>query len=320
VTVRPRAGANSDLAARGQRLSASAPAKINFGLRLVGLRPDGYHEIESIFLPLDLGDDLRLDISRDTEPRVTLALEREAGTPEDGVPADDRNLAARAARGFVESARLPVSVDIRLVKRIPAAAGLGGGSSDAGAVLRTLAAAFPDALRPDAVARLARSLGADVPFFLDPRPALVEGVGERVEPLERWPALALALVNPGVPLPTAEVYRAADALLPTLTPPDPASTLRARLEAVGSVASGRPDALATLLVNDLEPAAVRLCPPVARLRERLRKLGALAVGMSGSGPTVFGVFPGVREARAALERAGFEAPVWARVALAAEAG
>ena len=82
----------------------------------------------------------------------------------------------------------------------------------------------------------------------------------------------------------------------------------------------RPGDLAALLANDLEPAALRLCPPVARLRERLRRAGAAAVGMSGSGPTVFGVFPGLRQARAALERAAFEAPVWARVAVAAKAG
>jgi 4-diphosphocytidyl-2-C-methyl-D-erythritol kinase len=312
--------ANSDLAPGVQRLSAAAPAKINFGLRLVGLRPDGYHEIESLFLPLDLADDLRLDLCRDAEPRVTLAVEHEAGTPGADVPGGDRNLAAQAARAFVESAGLAAAVDIRLAKRIPAAAGLGGGSSDAGAVLRTLAAAFPGALHPGAVGRLARRLGADVPFFLDPRPALVTGIGERVEPLTRWPALALLLVNPGVPLPTAEVYRAADVLLPALTPPGAPSTLRARLEGVGRVAPGRPDVLAPLLENDLEPAAVRLCPPVARLRERLRKVGALAVGMSGSGPTVFGVFPNLRQARTALESAAFEAPVWARVALAAEAG
>jgi 4-diphosphocytidyl-2-C-methyl-D-erythritol kinase len=312
--------ADSDLAPGAERLRATAPAKINFGLRLVGRRPDGYHELESIFLPLDLADDLHLELYRDAEARVTLTVEREAGMPGAVIPTDDRNLAARAARAFLESARLAAAVDIRLAKRIPAAAGLGGGSSDAGAVLRTLAAAFPDALGPDAVARLALRLGADVPFLLDPRPALVTGVGERVEPLTRWPALALVLASPGVPLPTTEVYRAADVLLPKLTPPDAPSTLRARLEIFGSVASDRPDALAPLLENALEPAAVRLCPPVARLRERLRKVGALAVGMSGSGPTVFGVFPGVREARVALERAAFEAPLWARVALAAEAG
>jgi 4-diphosphocytidyl-2-C-methyl-D-erythritol kinase len=312
--------ADPDLAPGASRLWSAAPAKINFGLRLVGLRPDGYHEIESIFLPLDLADDVHLDLCRGAETRVTLAIEREAGTPGADVPCGDRNLAARAARAFVERARLAAAVDIRLVKRIPAAAGLGGGSSDAGAVLRTLAEAVPGALRPDAVAQLARRLGADVPFFLDPRPSFVTGVGERVEPLARWPALALLLVNPGVPLPTAEVYRAADALLPALTLPGDAPTLRARLEGIGGVSPDRPDALAPLLENDLEPAAVRLCPPVVRLRDRLRTLGALAVGMSGSGPTLFGVFASARQARRALECAAFEAPVWARVALAAEAG
>ena len=312
--------AESDLAAGAGPLRVAPPAKINFGLRLVGRRPDGYHELESVFLPLDLADDLCLDLLPDAPPRVHLAVEHDAGTPGEAVPGDDRNLAAQAARGFLAGAGLAIGVAIRLTKRIPAAAGLGGGSSDAGAVLRALAGAFPGALSADALARLALRLGADVPFFLDPRPALVTGIGERVEPLGRWPALALALVNPGVPLATAEVYRAADALLPALTPPDSASTLRARLDIAGSVAPDRPDALAPLLQNDLEPAAVRLCPPVARLRERLREAGARAVGMSGSGPTVFGVFPGVAEARTALERMRLEPPVWARVAVAGKAG
>jgi len=312
--------AESDLAAGAGRLRAAPPAKINFGLRLVGRRPDGYHELESIFLPLDLADDLCLDLLPDSQPRVDLAVECAAGTPGEAVPSDDRNLAVQAARAFLASAGIAVAVAIRLTKRVPAAAGLGGGSSDAGAVLRTLADAFPGALAPDRLAQLALRLGADVPFFLDPRPALVTGIGERVEPLRQWPALALVLVNPGIPLATAEVYRAADALSPALTPPGSASTLRARLDITGSVAPNRPDALASLLQNDLEPAAVRLCPPVARLRERLREAGAQAVGMSGSGPTMFGVFPGASEARAALERMRFEPPVWARVAVAAKAG
>jgi len=311
--------ADSDPAPGAQRLRAAPPAKINFGLRLVGRRPDGYHELESIFLPLDLADELRLDLIPAARPRVTLAVERAAGTPGATVPTDDRNLAARAAQAFLERARLAVAVEIQLVKRIPAAAGLGGGSSDAGAVLRALARNFPDAIRPDALVQLALRLGADVPFFLDPRPALVSGVGERVEPLERWPARALALVHPGVPLATAEVYRAADALRPELTPPDAPSALRALLEIAGSEASNRPDVLASLVENDLEPAAVRLCPPVARLREQLRGAGALVVGMSGSGPTMFGVFPGASEARAAVERMALEPPVWARVAIAGPA-
>jgi 4-diphosphocytidyl-2-C-methyl-D-erythritol kinase len=105
-----------------------------------------------------------------------------------------------------------------------------------------------------------------------------------------------------------------------LTSPSTASTLRARLDVVGAAGTDRADALASLLRNDLEPAAVRLCPPVARLRERLRELGATAVGLSGSGPTVYGVFRDAAAARKALERMAPEPPVWARVAITAKAG
>jgi 4-diphosphocytidyl-2-C-methyl-D-erythritol kinase len=314
--------AEPDSAPGSRHLRTAAPAKVNFGLRVVGRRPDGYHELESIFLPLDLADELQLVLHPGSEPRVGLCLEPDAGTAQAAVPGGDRNLAARAARAFLERAGLEVATTIRLIKRIPVAAGLGGGSSDAGAVLRSLAGAFPDALRPEALAQLALGLGADVPFFLDPRPALVTGVGERVQLLADWPELALALINPGVPLSTAEVYRAYDALRPASTPPGADPSLRAQLEGldVAGAASNRPDALEPLLANDLEPAAVRLCPPVARLRDELRGAGALAVGMSGSGPTVFGVFPGAREARAALAAIAPAAPSWTRVALAAKAG
>jgi 4-diphosphocytidyl-2-C-methyl-D-erythritol kinase len=307
---------------RARRLRAAAPAKINFGLRVVGRRSDGYHELESIFLPLDLADELQLEILPDAGPRVRLTVEPEAGNSQPAVPSDDRNLAVRAARAFLERAGLTLAVEVRLTKRIPVAAGLGGGSSDAGAVLRSLAGAFPDALRPDVLAQLALGLGADVPFFLDPCPALVTGIGERVQPLAPWPELALALINPGVPLSTAEVYRACDALRPASTPPEVASTLRAHLEGldVAAAASNRPGALDPLLKNDLEPAARRLCPPVGRLRDELQGAGALAVGMSGSGPTVFGVFPSAGEARVALEGIAPAAPSWSRVALAAKAG
>jgi 4-diphosphocytidyl-2-C-methyl-D-erythritol kinase len=206
-----------------------------------------------------------------------------------------------------------------LAKRIPVAAGLGGGSSDAGAVRRSLADLFPGALESTALAELARDLGADVPFFLDPRPALVRGIGERIEPLSGLPALSLLLANPGMPLSTTEVYRAFDALgaRPSARA-DGGGEARLR-PLLGGGRGAAPDpaffrALDRLLENDLEPAAVRLCPPVARLRERLRGAGAPAIGLSGSGPTVFGAFEDPAAARAALERAAFEPPIWARVA------
>jgi 4-diphosphocytidyl-2-C-methyl-D-erythritol kinase len=214
----------------------------------------------------------------------------------------------RAGERFLEAAGLRRALRIRLAKRIPAAAGLGGGSSDAGAVLHALAGFFPGVLDRAALLRLAVSLGADVPFFLDPRPMLVSGIGERCEPLPGpWPGRVLVLANPRVRLPTAQVYQAFDAL----TPAGAAPGLRPLLEAVrGAPADGR--ALAALLENDLEPAAVRLCPAIAKLREVLREAGALAVGMSGSGPTVFGIFGSEPEAASVLGR--LRAAVWARVA------
>jgi 4-diphosphocytidyl-2-C-methyl-D-erythritol kinase len=312
--------ADADLARGPRRFRAVAPAKINFGLRIVGRRADGYHELESLFLPLDLADDLCLELASGTAPEVTLEVEPAAEVATDSVPVDDTNLAVRAARAFLAETGTSAVVAIRLSKRIPAAAGLGGGSSDGGTVLRMLDRAHPGAVRPGRLRELARELGADVPYFLDPRPAWVTGIGERIEPLRDWPALSMVLANPGVPLSTAEVFRAADALGPAPRRSAEPLTLAERIGLVRSAGVDWPGAMAPLLTNDLEAAALRLCPPVARLRERLSRLGAAAVGMSGSGPTLFGLFPGVGAAREALARADFEAPIWARVAVTAKAG
>lgn len=288
-----------------------APAKINLGLRIRGRRGDGYHELESVFLPLDLADEVRVEAC--AGEGVSLALEGDAA----GVPRGDANLALRAACAFAEAADLGEALAVRLTKRIPAAAGLGGGSSDAAAVLRALAALRPGRVAPERLRALALGLGADVPFFLDPRPAWVRGIGERIEPVAGLPPLPLLLVNPGLPLPTAEVYRAFDALAPALTPEDPTPRMRALQalrESGGDVRRVAREALADLVWNDLEPAATRLCPPVARLRARLDELGALAVGLSGSGPTLYGVFPDRGAADRAAGAAGLPAGAWVRVA------
>ncbi len=194
---------------------------------------------------------------------------------------------------------------------------MGGGSSDAGAVLRALADAcgVPKA----SLAELALGLGADVPYFLDPRPALVSGIGERIERVEGLPRFWLLLVNPGISLATADVFRAFDQAPASLTPARPGSTMRA-LSGLRGDPSALSSALDELLVNDLEQTAVRLCPEISRLRERLRDLGAEATGMSGSGATVFGLFPSTAAAREALKRAAFTPPAWARTAEIAGTG
>ena len=282
----------------------AAPAKVNFGLRIVERRADGFHELESVFLPLDFADEVELETDGPAEPRVDFFL---AGAAQ-GTPADASNLAARAAEAFLAESGLRRAVRIRLAKRIPTQAGLGGGSSDAGAVLRGLSERFPEALGSDALGALALGLGADVPFFLDPRPALVSGMGERREPLTGWPAWTLLLANPGTPLSTGRVFDAFDAQGAPPASTATAASLRSLVEA--AAASSR--ALEPLLRNDLEAAAASLCPQIGRLRERLLESGALAVGLSGSGATLFGVFSGEREAARAQQ--AISGPGWARVA------
>lgn len=300
MTAGPAADRTPDVAT----LELSAPAKVNLGLRVLGRREDGYHLLESLFVPLALADRVTLELrSRPVDaPAVGLRL---AGPWSHGVPCDSGNLAVRAAEGFLAQARRPdLALRIALDKHIPAQAGLGGGSSDAGAVLRGLATLLPGALGPAALAALAVSLGADVPFFLAPRPARVTGIGERIEPLAGVPVLHLLLVRPRAGLATAEVYAAHDALRGALTAREAGPSLRPPSGALDGAALAR--CLEGLLANDLEAAARRLCPLLARLRRRILELGALAVGMSGSGPTLFGVFPDEAGAREACRAARSE--------------
>jgi 4-diphosphocytidyl-2-C-methyl-D-erythritol kinase len=301
-------------------MTIEAPAKINFGLRIMGRRSDGYHLLESLFVPLELADELSLSVVRGPVPgdgpRIEVELVDGDAVPGcDSLPRDDRNLAVRAAHAFLRAAGSAVedvaAIRIVLRKCIPAAAGLGGGSSDAAAVLRGLAEQLPEGPTGSELARTALDIGADVPFFLDPRPALVRGIGEQIEPFEGLPKLTVVLANPGISLSTAAVYRLFDALSGAapagLTAADPGPTMRA-LSGLG----GDPNALARLpgFSNDLEAAAIRLCPPIARLRDGLRDAGALWAGMSGSGATVYGVFGTEAEAIAAQEGAARSRNTW----------
>jgi 4-diphosphocytidyl-2-C-methyl-D-erythritol kinase len=308
VTI-PQIGDRSE-----QRLQAAAPAKVNLGLRIVGRRADGYHELESVFLPLDLADDVVVECRAARRGRVEISVETAPDRPAGEVPGDSRNLAARAAQGFLDRTGLGLEVKIRLTKRIPVAAGLGGGSSDAGTVLRLLAAAHPGVLDAGSLAGLALNLGADVPYFLDPIPAWIAGVGEIIDPLPICPELNLLLVNPGVPLSTADVYRATDLLHTAASPESPeAGSLRERMERVmRDLSCG----FGSVVGNDLEAAAIRLCPPIAHLRRRLLAVGASAVGLSGSGPTIYGVFASAAAARGGLAGLAPDPSVWARIAVA----
>jgi 4-diphosphocytidyl-2-C-methyl-D-erythritol kinase len=281
-----------------RRARVRAPAKLNLGLRVVGRRADGYHELESVFVPLELADDLALELGG---AGVRLAVDGEESV---GVPTDARNLAWRAAERFLFQAGVSEGVALHLTKRVPSPAGLGGGSSDAGAVLAALSRLLPGRASANEVAQLALGLGADVPFFLDPTPALVAGIGERIAALGGVPAFDVLLAHPGVGLATRDVYAAHDAAA-SLTPPRAAPTLRDLLalrEGPGTAPWHSDEALRALVGNDLEAAATRLQPRVAELREGLTATGARAVGMSGSGPTLYAIYPDRGSAAAARER------------------
>ncbi|MEZ4333908.1 MAG: 4-(cytidine 5'-diphospho)-2-C-methyl-D-erythritol kinase [Myxococcota bacterium] len=297
------------------RVELRAPAKINLGLALVGLRADGYHLLESVFAPIALYDELVLEVGSATPPGHGGAAGDEGeivlvcGPPLDPglpvavgqVPDGPDNLAWRAARLFRDRAGIRAPIRIALRKGIPAGAGLGGGSSDAAAVLEGMRRLTGASVVDAELARWALDLGADVPFFLARGPAFVAGIGERIAPLPGLPSLPIVLVNPGKTLATADVYREADRLGAALTKERAGSTMRALSGLTQNVRDVVP-ALRDLLINDLEPAARRLCPAVAQVADRLDRAGAVAVSLTGSGATVFGVFASQSEAERAAAR------------------
>ena len=273
-----------------RRLALSAAAKINLALEVLGKRPDGYHEIATVMQAVDLSDRLVLE---DAE-----VLELRASTPD--VPTDGTNLALRAARVLREAAGVERGVRIMLDKRIPVAAGLGGGSTDAAAALIGLNRLWGLRWPAGRLAELAVTLGMDVPFFLRGGAGLGTGRGERLEPLVGG-ALALALVSPRVGASTAEIYGG-------VTPEMYSDGSRAR-QMVAALRSRRPATVARSLYNGLERVAAARHPQVHLIQAALLAAGALGAAMSGSGLTVFGVARSLdhaRQLRARVSRASWE--------------
>lgn len=266
----------------------SAAAKVNLVLEVLGRRADGYHEIATVMQTVDLSDRL---ILQDAE-----TLECRADAP--GVPTGDANLATRAARALAEAAGVSRGVRITLRKRIPVAAGLGGGSADAAAALLGLNRLWGLRWPVARLAEVAVTLGMDVPFFLRGGTALATGRGEKVEAVPGM-GLALVLVNPRVASSTAEVYG-------RVTPEMYTDGTRAR-GALAALRSRRPARVAASLYNGLEAAAGQ--PEIARMKAALLAAGALGVALSGSGPTVFGVarsFDHARQIRARVARRSWD--------------
>lgn len=257
-----------------------APAKLNIRLKVMGKRSDGYHELVSLMVPISLFDYLELE----RLPRKGIALSCQ-GIP---VPNDEKNLACRAAQAFFERTGLDGGVFIRLTKNIPIAAGLGGGSSDAASTLKCLNEMWSSPLEPQDLRGLAAGLGADVPFFLTGRPAIARGIGELLEPIENWPRFWYVIVTPAIRVSTSWVY---DNLKLELTK-DEYDFIVTSLKK-GSIQVGY------ILENDLESVTVTHFPVINSIKKSLLEAGAMGALMSGSGPSVFGIFRSRSEALSA---------------------
>jgi 4-diphosphocytidyl-2-C-methyl-D-erythritol kinase len=284
-----------------------APAKLNLTLAVVGLRDDGYHALHSVMVPLSLGDALTMSPTPPESPRDTLRITGLA------MPSAPDNLVLRAiavARGAVKSTwpgapATPPRLAVRLAKNIPVAAGLGGGSSDAAAAIDGALAAWGASLNHGRRAELAASLGSDVPFFLVGGAALVSGRGELVEPLPdiQGGPPAVLLVTPRLPVSTDAVFEAC-AGGARHTKPGRALDISERLAAqikAGLATSALLERSGELaLANDLMPAAISIVPGMQGFVTALEKLIGRPVCQSGSGPTLWSLYPSLAEARKAV--------------------
>ena len=270
-----------------------APAKINLDLHVTGRRADGYHELDSLTAFAAFGDHVVLH----EHDRLELEL---CGPFAGALAAEPDNLVLRAARRLAAIAGCPATVRITLEKRLPVAAGLGGGSADAAAVLRGLNRLWRLGMVPADLAALAAGLGADVPVCLAGRTARMQGVGEQVEPWDGLPPLAVLLVNPNLPLATAAVFGALEAIGEPAgrawPPPREPETFLAWLRASA---------------NHLEAPAGRLLPQVQGVLALLAaQEGCALARMSGSGATCFGLFTTAAGRDAAAAAIGRARPGW----------
>jgi 4-diphosphocytidyl-2-C-methyl-D-erythritol kinase len=276
-------------------LKILAPAKVNLTLEILGKRADGFHEIRTLIQPIGLFDTIWL------EKNVKGLEIRCPGHPE---LENENNLALRAAALLEKELSRPLTFSIRLRKRIPIGGGLGGGSSNAAAVLSGLNHLLGDPVRPEQLRILAARLGSDIPFFLNKKTALATGRGERIEPWPSFPSWWYVLINPGFPISTAWAY--GQVKFPLTENKKTINILR--LKKTGEISDQN------RLKNDLEPFVLPYFPLLGKIKEALSDSGCLQALMTGSGSTVFGIWTDKHQAVRAfkqLKQAG-----WGKVFIA----
>ena len=285
-----------------------SPAKINLYLRILGKRPDGYHELETLMLPLDFGDEITFRSAKS-------GLRLECDNP--SLPTDTSNLALRAAKLLLEHCSSERGAKIALTKRTPLAAGLGGGSSNAATVLLGLRDLWGLHVDDATLHQLAAGLGSDVNFFLARGAALCHGRGEQIQPVPCNLSASVLLVNPGFGISTKWAYEhwAKAAARTASSPPEVGRLLRA-------LAEDDLPAVSRCLFNSLEAPSIRKFPVLELIKESMRDGGASGAMMSGSGATVFGLFADVEAAETSARnvREQFGPSMWTKVTRFASAG
>lgn len=283
-------------------ITLKAPAKINLTLGVLGKRADGYHELQSVMQSVSLYDTLTL---RKTEgDMVKLTVWNEAGkrlSEADGMPLDKRNLTVKAALRLSEYVGKPLGCEIELVKAIPAAAGMAGGSSDAAAVLYGLNKLYDLNLSTETLCAIGAKIGADVPFCIVGGTCLCEGIGERITKIPETPDLNLLFIKPNVDVPTKEIFTKFDegANLHTTDTAALLKTLRENTDLTY---------LCGTIGNDLEAVTIPMHPVIDEIKAYCVENGAKAALMSGSGPTVYAIFETAEKAEIAREKAALQFP------------
>jgi 4-diphosphocytidyl-2-C-methyl-D-erythritol kinase len=265
-------------------ISGRAFAKVNLGLRILDRRPDGFHELRTVFQTISLADRIKLSWRPDRAVKVALSCNRkDLETPD--------NLVVRAAEALLERTGSRGDLQIRLQKRVPAGAGLGGGSSDAAAALTGLSRLLKNAPSPEILLEIAAGLGSDVPFFLRGGRAVGVGRGEEVYPLPEPAKQWLLLLAPRLQSSTPEAYRdLAKARHDSLTPLDKRRIINVFSSGIGVPGGRAAQSPAGALANDFEEIIFRRFPKLAVLKSRLIEVGARDSALSGSGSALFGLF------------------------------
>ena len=273
------------------RLEKKSPCKVNLLLNILGKRPDGFHELETVMQPVNLCDELQFERS---SHGVQLSCNEKT------LPVDSKNLVHRAATRFLEAAKISDGVKIHLEKKIPMAAGLGGGSGNAATTLLALNELFGQPLALSQLDEIAATLGSDVPFFLYNQPALAVGRGEKVTSLEKFPALdgkAFCLIHPGFGIATPWAYQ-------TLAKfPEALNGQKGRAERlITKLRTADLRAASNEFYNSLEAPALDKFPVLELFQEFLLEEGALAALMSGSGSTTFAIIENLHAAETLAEK------------------